>query len=346
MHESHTLMTEDTLEHRLNLARNERDLWHEASDDWPIESSLALEDLTYSVHRRDGFRALLEEGLLDEGKPGIVRIRVVGGTAYVSACGESPDRAAALLEKMRERIPRAEDKDPGLVPVTFWSLSTMGPQSMRRMIDAPAWDSIEENYPRADEISSMLRDWRPGAGGQLLLWHGEAGTGKTTALRSLGREWRDWAELHYIVDPDKFFGESAAYMMQVMMGADEKPDGAQEPKWRVLLLEDCGEMLQPDARQEVGQALSRLLNACDGLIGRGLRLLILITTNEALEKLHPAVSRPGRCAHRIEFPSFDRQLASEWLGADVDGGKSLADLFALREGNRAERSRQPVGFAA
>src|ERR671934_1835 len=53
-------------------------------------------------------------------------------------------------------------------------------------------------------------------GGQLVLWHGEAGTGKTFALRALAWEWREWCQLHYIVDPDTFFGERADYLMSVL----------------------------------------------------------------------------------------------------------------------------------
>ena len=48
-----------------------------------------------------------------------------------------------------------------------------------------------------------------------------------------------------------------------------------------------------DAKERTGQALSRFLNVVDGLIGQGLRLLVLVTSNEELGKLHPAVSRPG-----------------------------------------------------
>ena len=50
-----------------------------------------------------------------------------------------------------------------------------------------------------------------------MLWHGEAGTGKTFALRALAWQWRHWCDLHYIVDPDSFFGEHADYLMSVLL---------------------------------------------------------------------------------------------------------------------------------
>src|SRR6185437_2447916 len=119
------------------------------------------------------------------------------------SCYAATESAARRVrDAVREEIPRAESKDPDVVPVTFWALSQHGPQSIRRKIDAPTWESIEGNYPAGGELAALLHDWTPGVGGQLLLWHGEAGTGKTTALRSLGREWRKWIDLHYIVDPE------------------------------------------------------------------------------------------------------------------------------------------------
>ena len=63
-----------------------------------------------------------------------------------------------------------------------------------------------------------------------------------------------------------------------------------------------------------------------------------VTTNEDLERLHPAVVRPGRCLARIEVGSLTRAEAVAWLGAE-DGhrrreGATLAELYALRRGTR------------
>ena len=42
--------------------------------------------------------------------------------------------------------------------------------------------------------------FRPSGSGQLLLWHGPPGTGKTSALRALARSWVSWCHVHYITD--------------------------------------------------------------------------------------------------------------------------------------------------
>ena len=50
------------------------------------------------------------------------------------------------------------------------------------------------------------------------------------------------------------------------------PLGDDERAWRLLVLEDAGELMAASARAEVGQGLSRLLNLTDGLLGQGVPL--------------------------------------------------------------------------
>jgi len=114
------------------------------------------------------------------------------------------------------------------------------------------------------------------------------------------------------------------------------------------VLEDTGELLAADAKERTGQGLSRLLNLVDGIIGQGLRVLVLVTTNEPLQRLHPAVARPGRCAARLEFEPFPAAEAVAWLaerGIDDRNATSatLANLFARVEGYEQEPEK-PVGF--
>lgn len=353
---------QDRLELRMEVLRDERgDLDHEAVDSWPVAPGTTAFDIP-GTPLASGGRSTWSEALHVH-ELGVVMVRVIHGEIQVRALSKTPANATALLQRVRELIPRGENPDPDVVPVTFWTYSPHGPQAIRRDLDAAEWTSIAGNYTAATAggVGHLVTpDFRPGVGGQLVLWHGDPGTGKTTALRALAREWRDWCELHYVVDPEHFFGAHADYMMGVLMGGGQDlevygPDGIEKPKWRLLVLEDCGEMLQPDARREVGQALSRFLNACDGLIGRGLRILVLVTTNEPVAKLHEAVSRPGRCAARVEFERFGHGEAARWLrehGAEDTVSRvrgthlTLADLFGLIEGFGTERADRVVGFAA
>ena len=108
--------------------------------------------------------------------------------------------------------------------------------------------------------------------------------------------------------------------------------------------------MTPDAKTIIGQGLSRFLNVVDGLIGQGLRVLVLVTTNEELRALHPAVSRPGRCAANVDFGALLPDEASAWLGRHgiPDGrreSRTIASLYAELEGFAPDDTPPPVGFA-
>lgn len=230
------------------------------------------------------------------------------------------------------------------VPITFWSNSKFGPVPRLRRIESAAWDDIEGNYTEAvrDQLGSLMAwDAPESVDGQLLLWQGEPGTGKSWALRSLATAWASWAEFHYITDPDSFFVDDPSYMIDVLLADSydviDQPTGdvyrETDPlgKWRILILEDTGELLSAGAKEKYGQGLSRLLNVVDGMIGQGLRVLALVTTNDELGTLHPAVTRPGRCASQIEFKPMTADEVAAWTGEnDAAEGATLAELYARK----------------
>jgi hypothetical protein len=51
---------------------------------------------------------------------------------------------------------------------------------------------------------------------------------QTSALRALAWEWREWCRLHFVTDPETFFGANPRYMLDLLL--DEK-DGE---LWRNL----------------------------------------------------------------------------------------------------------------
>jgi uncharacterized protein DUF5925 len=351
-------------------------------DNWPTTAKLDTGEATWASKGPEGVSAVFELG-----DRALAFVHVGFGSAFVQVAGASDETATAALEVVRERLPRARREREGRVPVRFWSYGPHGPMPMGRTLSVPSWEEIAANYPAetAAGLARLMSGELPWRGGQLILWHGETGTGKTTALRALAREWSSWCEPHYITDPEKFFGDQSDYMLSVMLmqqpfedeeddevtgfapfvgggmwaeppfmvmgrGRASNDEAQAAPSWRLLILEDTGELLSADARIQAGQGLSRFLNVVDGLIGQGLRILVLVTTNEEIGRLHPAVARPGRCAAKILFTPIPPEQANAWLAerdhdAKVSEPLTLAALYAMVEGWDAVAERQATGFA-
>ncbi|HEX3622294.1 MAG TPA: DUF5925 domain-containing protein [Acidimicrobiales bacterium] len=253
------------------------------------------------------------------------------GTAEVAVTAVGAEELAKAVCDVRARSPLVEPK-PETVEIEFWYGTPSCLKQVKRRVDVPAWESIAPNYPSTvrDRLGALMELSSPGAGGRLLLWHGPPGTGKTTAIRALVRAWAGWCRGLFVVDAERFLGE-AGYMMSVLLeAADPGDDDDPSPRWRLLVFEDADELLRADAKRESGQSLSRLLSLSDGFIGQGLNVLVLLTTNEPIGRLHPAVARPGRCLADVEFRSLSREEATALIGADTAGELTLAEVFERR----------------
>jgi hypothetical protein len=352
----------------------ERGLKELRTESWATASAaLGVDDALYR-HTSEG-----AELVVFEHEQTLVSATLHAGRVTATVAGTSSAEIGVTLAVLHDRLPAPDPSSAHEVTITFWTYGPHGPQPAWRSIAVPGWEEIGANYAARTkaQLEGLMREFEPARGGQLILWHGRPGTGKTFALRALAWEWRAWCEFHYIVDPESFFGERADYLMGVLLqpgytemaehpmigrvfgsgpmvemhfeGAENEDDGSRPKPWRVLLLEDTGELLSADARALMGQGLSRFLNVVDGLIGQGLRVLALVTTNEEIRRLHPAVARPGRAAANVEFGPLTAEEARAWLAAHgVDElpaePKILAELYALAEGRGPGAVSRSIGF--
>lgn len=342
----------------------DRGLVHTSTFSRVIEPQFSLPETLvplWTYHTKKAWR------FVGQHRSGLIYLRIEENKVVGHIAAETLEHYGEVTRDIHAVFTDARPHTSNEVLFKFWNSSPQGAVSRTRRLVVPSWPDIAGNYqPSVRDSLETVCSWRePAYGGQLLLFHGAPGTGKTYMIRAMAQSWRSWCSFEYITDPEVLLS-TAPYLNEVLMGESTDDDSFEEddddynvsrrhlvqkkePGWRFLIMEDTGELLSADARERSGQGLSRLLNVVDGLIGQGLRILILITTNEELGKLHPAISRPGRCLARILFTSLDAETANYWLHEKgshhrVDHAHTIAELFSMLHDQQTTQPPRSVGF--
>jgi hypothetical protein len=208
-------------------------------------------------------------------------------------------------------------------------------------IHCPSWQEIRGNYPDRvrRSIESLLEGDDRAQAGSMIVWHGLPGTGKTWAIRSLMRELQDRYLPVVIPESSDFLRDKDAYYDLVDEIGDALP--------LMFILEDTADPLMESSRAMHGTEISKFLNLTDGLLKREREDLFVVTFNEKVEELDPAIVRPGRCRNNTEFGRFSPEEATACLHARgrndiaVTEPTTLAELYARLNGEEIEASLEP-----
>jgi hypothetical protein len=173
---------------------------------------------------------------------------------------------------------------------------------------------------------------------------GEAGTGKTSFIRHLlAKLWKTHrfyylptAACRFLSGPDTV----AFWVTESRKAPDTK---------KVVVLEDAEEILMERAADNRGE-VSILLNAADGLLGDFLKMHLIATVNAPIERLDPAVIRPGRLLAYHDFKRLSRQQAlrlanAKGIALPEQDDYSLAEIYCQTATGRPGEERKQLGFA-
>lgn len=287
--------------------------------------------LLSTTHNQRSWTALFE----DDSSAVVISAGNKSTATLYATSKESLARLSNLLSTL-EADPTTTPAD-GTLDLTLTYRNDRWNEVVPRSIRITPWESIRRNYEsraqRALDELMAIRSPQPQSGG-LILIHGPAGTGKTTALRALITEWASWCTASYILDPGQLFSQTEYLNSLVFNSSLSLRDPTSDPsqgRWRLFIIEDADEIL---GGEKINTAMSRILNLTDGLMGHEINTLFCITTNQRLSTINDALSRPGRAMAEIEIPRFPVFAARAWLGPNHHGPMpteppSLAELYAL-----------------
>jgi hypothetical protein len=312
------------------------------------EAANLLRGLRFLQDDNDGTSFVyLMEGKFQDVKitsPIIVKISSDGDTWYLAAASVDSDN----LDEVLAHVNKAYYKDMDFTQNTYFGILMNNGEGIE-VKQIPIDDKfskeldIELNYGKefVNHHNNIIEKLNTNNNG-LFIFHGTAGTGKTTYIKYLAKKFG--GKRPFIFIPTTFIDTlTSPNIIPVLL----------EHKNSVLVLEDAEKAVVSREENQGNESLvSSLLNIGDGILGSMLNLTIVLTFNANRDNVDKALLRKGRLHYEHEFGRLtveDSQILIDKLGKTytTKEGMSLAEIYNLEtDNNHKEKERAKLGFGA
>ena len=163
---------------------------------------------------------------------------------------------------------------------------------------------------------------------ELILLHGEPGTGKTSIIKKLINDNPDVDFIYFDFNLLTSFSDGRVF------------DFLSDHKNNVLIIEDC-EKLFTD-RNEGNRYLNSMLNLTDGIIGEAFAIKFICTFNCPVSKIDKAVLREGRLSLLYEFKKLSLEKTKA-LDPTATEPETLAEIYH-KDDNGNKKKAKKIGF--